>query len=114
MCTEPYQFIIQRYNPSYNQVFHSYTKHIKTKMPNIGNPIRCVAMKNNGTQCKCVAMIGFNVCGTHRSWEALIGIGSEMTTSYVYQDDAPYVPKNVPTPFIKRGKISDLFEIIGR
>jgi hypothetical protein len=23
VCTEPYQFIIQRYNPSYNQIVHN-------------------------------------------------------------------------------------------
>lgn len=82
-------------------------------MTTTGNPMRCVAMKNNGTQCKCVAMIGFKVCGTHRSWEALIGIES-VKTSYTFQEDAPYIPKNVPTPVIKRGNIADLFEIIGR
>lgn len=80
-------------------------------MTNIGNPIRCVAMKSNGTQCKCVAMIGFKVCGTHRSWEAFMG---EKTTSYEYQEDTPYIPQNIPTPVVKRGKIADLFDIIGR
>lgn len=82
-------------------------------MTNIGNPMRCVAMKNNGTQCKCVAMIGFKVCGTHRSWESFIG-NEKSGASCIHQEDAPYVPKNVPTPVIKRGNIADLFEIIGR
>lgn len=83
-------------------------------MTNIGNPIRCVAVKSNGTQCKCVAMIGFKVCGTHRSWEAFIAVGNDKSASYVHQEDTPYVPRNVPTPVIKRGNIADLFDIIGR
>ena len=82
-------------------------------MTNIGNPIRCVAQKNNGTQCKCVAMNGYKVCGTHKNWDAFIGSNSN-NSLFVFQEDAPYIPKNVRTPVVKRGNISDLFEIVGR
>jgi len=82
-------------------------------MTNIGNPIRCVAVKNNGTQCKCVAMLGFKVCGTHRNWEAFVS-NNKVNNTFTFQEEAPYIPQNVPTPVVKRGNIKDIFEIMGR
>jgi hypothetical protein len=76
-----------------------------------GSPIRCIAKKNNGTQCKCVAMIGFNVCGTHRSWDNLVTFDKP---TYVHPEDVPYVPKYVPTPVVKKGSVNELFAIMGR
>jgi len=81
-------------------------------MTNIGNgnPIRCIAKKNNGTQCKCVAMIGSNVCGTHRNWECFM-INDKPKFTY---EEPKYIPKNVPSPVVKKGNISELLDILGR
>lgn len=79
-------------------------------MTNTGNPIRCIAMKNNGTQCKCVAMIGSKVCGTHKSWESFV---SSEKSKYTYEEPK-YVPKNVLSPVVQKGNISELLSIIGR
>lgn len=68
-------------------------------------------MKNNGTQCKCVAMISSKVCGTHRNWECFI---SSDKPKFVYEDEPKYVPKNVPSPVVKKGNINEIFSIIGR
>lgn len=81
-------------------------------MTNItGNPIRCVAIKNNGTQCKCVAMLGSKVCGTHRNWECFV---SSNKPKFVYEEEPKYVPKDVSSPIVKKGNIADIFSIIGR
>jgi hypothetical protein len=81
-------------------------------MTNIGNnPIRCVAMKNNGTQCKCVAMLGSKVCGTHRNWENFI---SSNKPKFVCEEEPKYIPKNVLSPIVKKGNINEIFSIIGR
>lgn len=80
-------------------------------MTNAGNPIRCVAKKNNGTQCKCIAMIGFNVCGTHKNWESFMTSNKPKCT---YVEEPKYVPKNVLSPVVKKGCISELSSIIGR
>lgn len=76
-----------------------------------GNPIRCIAMKNNGTQCKCVAMLGSKVCGTHRNWECFM---TSNTSKFIYEEEAKYVPKNVNSPTVKKANIGDIFSIIGR
>lgn len=68
-------------------------------------------MKNNGTQCKCVAMIGFKVCGTHRNWENFM---SSDKPKFVCEEEPKYVPKNVLSPVVKKGNISEIFSIIGR
>lgn len=81
-------------------------------MTNISNnPIRCVAMKNNGTQCKCVAMLGSKVCGTHRNWENFMGSDKP---KFFYEEEPKYVPKNVSSPVVKKGNINEIFSIIGR
>jgi hypothetical protein len=30
---------------------------------------RCIAQKDNGTQCKCNAIKGSSFCGTHSNWK---------------------------------------------
>jgi hypothetical protein len=80
-------------------------------MTNTGNPIRCIAMKNNGTQCKCVAMIGSKVCGTHKNWESFT---LPNKPKFHYVEEPKYVPKDVVSPIVKKGSISELSSIIGR
>jgi hypothetical protein len=62
--------------------------HTAVKMP------RCVALKTNGTQCKCNALIGSTFCGTHQDWTAVFEMPHSSSTfdeDYVIniQDDTP-------------------------
>jgi hypothetical protein len=74
--------------------------------------VRCVAKKNNGTQCKCNAVCGSQFCGTHQEWSDVMSynfsgfVEDEWTTSNTRS--------NVATPKVKVKHIDDLFDILGR
>lgn len=72
---------------------------------------RCVALKDNGTRCKCNAITGSEFCGTHQDWTAVFQVSK---SSFKYEEEfiaevtdiAPYKPA------IR--SISCVFNLIGR
>lgn len=57
---------------------------------------RCIAKKDNGTQCKCNARKGSSFCGTHADWTDVYDSGDyhqntvSMNTHYcVMSDECP-------------------------
>ncbi len=75
---------------------------------------RCVALKLNGTQCKCNALIGSSFCGTHQDWTAVFEVTHMSST-----DDNEYIdmindatPVEKPRVTIK--SITSIFDIIRR
>lgn len=84
----------------------SCSTHQSFKMP------RCIAKKDNGTQCKCNAVIGSSFCGTHQSWGNVMSFS---TPSFVEGEwTNSYDPKNVDDPTVGYINVEDLYDIIGR
>lgn len=75
---------------------------------------RCVALKTNGTQCKCNALIGSNFCGTHQDWTAVFEVSHTCST---YDDE--YIDMIPESPPIEKPKVSikglsSIFDIVRR
>ncbi len=73
---------------------------------------RCIAKKDNGTQCKCNAVIGSSFCGTHQTW----GNVMNFETSPFVEDEwtSCYQPTYVDTPMVNYIGVDDLVNMIGR
>lgn len=73
---------------------------------------RCIAKKNNGTQCKCNAVIGSLFCGTHQNWMEVITIDN--STSIEGEWTNMYQPHYIPSVRASKVCIDDMIDIIGR
>ena len=86
--------------------FPYFNHHSSFKMP------RCIAKKDNGTQCKCNAVIGSSFCGTHQNWGNVMSFGQ---SSFVEDEwTNSYNPRYVASPSVGRVGVDDLFDILGR
>lgn len=101
-------FIIQCINKAYHQPkpIIAYPSFIRLKMP------RCIAKKDNGTQCKCNAVIGSSFCGTHQTWTNVM---SFETSNYMEAEwTSTYQPKYVASSHVGQVYVDDLYDILGR
>jgi hypothetical protein len=73
---------------------------------------RCVAKKDNGTQCKCNAVRGSSFCGTHQAWDNIMTFG----TSNYEEDEwtSTYQPRYVASSQVGQIGVDDLYDILGR
>jgi hypothetical protein len=62
---------------------------------------RCIALKANGTQCKCNALIGSTFCGTHQDWTDVFQVPHSSTTF-----DEEYNTSNLDDTPIERPRVS--------
>jgi hypothetical protein len=91
---------------SHQSKFPLLTHQSISKMP------RCIAKKDNGTQCKCNAVIGSSFCGTHQNWGEIMTFG---TPSFVEDEwTTSYQPKYVDDPSVGCVGVDDLYDILGR
>lgn len=72
---------------------------------------RCVALKTNGTQCKCNAITGSVFCGTHQDWTAVFQVSK---SRFTYEEEYVAEVKEL-TPYQPAIKsIACMFSLVGR
>lgn len=81
-------------------------KHTRaTRMP------RCIAQKENGTQCKRNAKQGSCMCGTHQTWTAIYApANAKKDTKQERLVWNSFKANDVPTPIISVKYLTSLFD----
>lgn len=75
---------------------------------------RCIALKTNGTQCKCNALIGSSFCGTHQDWTAVFQVSHSSTTYDEEYNDVVQDVEVVEKPQVSVKGLLSMFDIIRR
>jgi hypothetical protein len=70
---------------------------------------RCIAQKDNGTQCKRNAKQGSCMCGTHQTWTAVYSAKKDTKQDTLQWNS--FKGKDVLTPIISVKYLTSLFDL---
>lgn len=75
---------------------------------------RCIALKTNGTQCKCNALIGSSFCGTHQDWTAVFQVSHSTTTVDEEYNNSTLDDTPIEKPRVSIRSMMSIMDIIRR